>query len=305
MLHVVVLAAADQVDQLVATCENGAETIYHIVPLETAATALGAATSAPGGAAHVGEPMLLSLLGRHAPATHFPTGDAGNYYRLLQARLSLYASSAVVATAGVIWSVLNLASYALANDGAAAFRSETAHYRANYARSMSSMPPAADKTANMRAAVVIERTVVKQGPWPMAMMSMVSTALEGSPQIRILQLDWKAVVPGPASGPAAGGAPGTPALAAPTSSLALGIPKAPPQTLRLQAEVLSAPDDYRKVLGAMNAFAQRLAGMPKVSVEIVQLPFDIRPTVKLSGTVGAPVPGQEQNKFTLDITWNP
>ena len=68
---------------------------------------------------------------------------------------------------------------------------------------------------------------------------------------------------------------------------------------------MSAPDDYRKVLGEMNAFAQRLAGMPRMTVEIVQLPFDIRPNVKLSGTIGAPVANADQNKFTLDLTWNP
>ncbi|MBB3219647.1 hypothetical protein [Pseudoduganella umbonata] len=312
VLHVLVLAAADQVERLAAECTSTAETIYHIVPLDTAAAALHAGTAAPGAtrenapvAAHVAEPTLLAMVARNPPASHYPTGAAGNYYRLLQARLSLYASSAVLATAGVVWSVLNLASYTLAHGTAEAYRSEIAHYRANYDRSMSSMPPAADKTANMRAAVSIDRMVAKQGPWPVAMMRMVSGALEQSPQIRVVQLDWRANVPGAASGPAPGGTAATPALAAPTSSLALGIPKSPPQTLRLEAEVLSARNDYRRVLGEMNVFAQRLAGMPNMTVEIVQLPFDIRPTQKLSGTVGAPAAGQEQNKFTLDMTWTP
>jgi len=305
VLHVLVLAAADQVEHLAAECTDTAETIYQIVPLETAAAALHVDNAAAATAAHVAEPTLLAMLARNTPASHYPTGAAGNYYRLLQARLSLYASSAVLATAGVVWSVLNLASYTLAHGSAEALRSETAHYRANYDRSMSSMPPAADKTANMRAAVWIDRTVARQGPWPVAMMRMISGALEQSPQIRIVQLDWHANVPGAPSGPSPGAAAGTPALAAPTSSLALGIPKSPSQTLRLQAEVLTAGDDYRKVLGEMNAFAQRLAGMPSMTVEIVQLPFDIRPTQKLSGTVGAPAAGQEQNKFTLDMTWTP
>ncbi|WBR99813.1 hypothetical protein OU994_15905 [Pseudoduganella sp. SL102] len=311
VLHVLVLAAPDQVERLAAECTNTAETIYHIVPLDTAATALHVGGAAQGVAAHVAEPTLLAMLARNPPASHYPTGAAGNYYRLLQARLSLYASSAVLATAGVVWSILNLASYTLAHGSAEGFRSETAHYRANYDRSMSSMPPAADKTANMRAAVSIDRTVARQGPWPVAMMRMVSGALEQSPQVRISRLDWRADVPGAPRGPIVGGAggasgtAGTPALAAPTSSLALGIPKSPPQKLRVEAEVLSARNDYRKVLGEMNVFAQRLASIPNVTVEIVQLPFDIRPTQKLSGTVGAPAAGQEQNKFTLDLTWTP
>ncbi|WP_338761215.1 hypothetical protein [Massilia sp. METH4] len=305
VLHVVVLAPADQVGPLPADSENSPETIFHFVPLETAAAALGVHAAAGGAATHVAEPTLLAMLGRHAPASHYPTGDAGNYYRLLRIRLSLYASSAVLATASVVWSVLNLASFAIANENASALRSETAHYRANYARSMSNMPPAADKTVNMRAAVSIERTVARQGPWPAAMMRMVSTALERSPQIRIVQIDWRAEVPDAPNVRAHEGGAAGPALAAPVSSTALGIPKAPPQTLRLQAEVLAGPNDYRHVLGQMNAFAQRLAGMPNISVEIMDLPIDIRPTAKLSGKVGAPAGGQEQNKFTLDVKWKP
>jgi hypothetical protein len=256
-------------------------------------------------AMHVAEPLLLTMLGKNAPASHFPTGAAGNYYRLWRARLSLYASSAVLAVAGLAWTLVNLAGYTVAHGNTEGFRSETAHYRDNYQRSMSSMPPAVDKTANMRAAVQIDRTVARQGPWPLRMLGMVSTVLDKSPQIRITQLDWRARVPGAESSQSPGAAAGTPALVAPTSSLALGIPTAPVQTLRLQAEVMSAPDDYRKVLGEMNAFAQRLAGMPRMTVEIVQLPFDTRPNVKLSGTIGAPVANADQNKFTLDLTWNP
>jgi hypothetical protein len=313
VLHVLMLAEADRIEALARSCESGAETIYNIVPLETAAPALGVravpalragGSAAAADAAHVSEPLMLAMLARNSPASHYPTGAAGNYYRLWRVRLSLYASSAVVAFAGLAWTVANLAGYGSAHGNAEAFRSETAYYRDNYRRSMSSMPPAVAKTVNMRAAVQIDRMVAQQGPWPMQMMGMVSTALERSPRIRLTELDWHARVPGAESSQAPGAA-GSPALVAPTSSLALGIPKAPQQALRLQAEVISAPGDYRKVLGDMNAFAQQLAGMPRMSVEIVQLPLDIRPNVKLSGTVGAPTAAQEPNKFTLDLTWTP
>ncbi|QGZ42756.1 hypothetical protein IP92_04667 [Pseudoduganella flava] len=298
VLHVLVLADAERADELAARCQSGADTIYRVVPLDTVAPALGLKTT-PGAA----EDLLLAMLARHAPQSHYPTLVAGNYYKLWRARLSLYASSAVLAVAGLAWSVVNLAGYALAHGNAEALRSETAYYRANYRNSMSSMPSTGERTVNMRAAVSIDQMVARQGPWPLQMMGMVSSALEQSPEIRLTQLDWRAVIPGaPAQ---ATGTVGGPALVAPTSSLALGIPKSPPQTLRLQAEVVSGPEDYRKVLGDMNAFAQRLAAMPRTSVEIVQLPFDIRPNVKLSGTVGAPSGGQDRNKFTLDITWTP
>ncbi|TWI69458.1 hypothetical protein IP91_00526 [Pseudoduganella lurida] len=320
VLHVVVLADPELAAGLSAGVENGAETIYRIVSVDTVLPAPRAGrlfgiadqpaagpggTGATGGAvASATDTLMLSLLARQAPASHYPTGAAGNYYRLWRVRLSLFASSVVLAAAGVAWSVANVASHVIARDHAEALQSETRHYRASYNASMSSMPPTVDKTANMRAAVSIDRMVARQGPWPMQMVGMVSATLERSPQIRLIQLDWRAAVPGaPTVSP--GGAPGAAGLVAPTSSFALGIPTAPQQTLRLQAEVVSAPNDYRRVLGEMNAFAQRLAGMPRMSVEIVQLPFDIRPNVKLSGSVGTPTTNPDENKFTLDITWTP
>jgi hypothetical protein len=139
-------------------------------------------------------------------------------------------------------------------------------------------------------------------------MSMLSEALERSPQIRLTQLDWRANAPGVAPVTASSAFPGaatTPALVAPQSSMLIGIPKAPPQQVRLQAEVLVEQDDYRSVLLSMNRFAQELARTPGMLVEIEQLPFDVRPNVKLSGKAGAAAGLGERAKFTLNIRWTP
>jgi hypothetical protein len=75
--------------------------------------------------------------------------------------------------------------------------------------------------------------------------------------------------------------------------------------VRLQAEVLVERDDYRSVLLSMNHFAQELARTPGMVVEIEQLPFDIRPNVKLAGKAGSPTGLGERSKFTLNIRWTP
>ena len=85
----------------------------------------------------------------------------------------------------------------------------------------------------------------------------------------------------------------------------IGIPKAPAQQLRLQAEVLVEQDDYRSVLLSLNRFAQDLARNPGMLVESEQLPFDVRPSVKLSGKAGAPSGLGERAKFTLNVRWVP
>jgi len=207
-----------------------------------------------------------------------------------------------------LWAASNIAAYALARSHIQELRKEARGYTTAYQRSMSNMPPAVDKTANMKAAVLIAQMVARQGPWPQAAMAKLSEALERSPQIRLIQLDWRANAPGvqpvTASSPFSG-ATASPALVAPVSSLLIGIPKAPAQQVRLQAEVLVEQDDYRSVLLSMNRFAQELARTPGMLVEIEQLPFDVRPSVKLTGKAGAPAGLGERAKFTLNVRWTP
>lgn len=306
VLQVMVLAPDAEVDDLMARCTDTATTLYRIVPLGEAARALGTVRTADG-AAPTADVLLLHALAKNTPASHYPLADKDRYYRLWRMRLSLFASSAVLTVAGLAWTVANLAGYGIATGNTDALRSETAHYRSAYGASMANMPPALDRTVNMKAAVQIDRLVAQQGPWPTRMMALVSAALEQSPQIRITQLEWRASVPGAATTTTAiGTAAGAPAVVAPVSSLALGIPKAPPQTLRLQAEVLAGQQDYRAVLESMNAFARQLAATPRVTVEIAELPFDVRSNVKLSGSAGGTAAGgEDRNKFTLDLVWTP
>jgi hypothetical protein len=94
-------------------------------------------------------------------------------------------------------------------------------------------------------------------------------------------------------------------LVAPHSSLLIGIPKAPSQVLRLQAEVLAGENDYRQVLQGMSQFTQELMHHPRMQVTVEQLPFDVRPNVKLSGKAGNPDSVGERARFTLNLVWQP
>jgi hypothetical protein len=275
---------------------------WRVMPLEEAAARQKLAPSDDPDA------LFLGLAARLAPASHYPLGPRQRYYTFWRARQSLYASSAVMAACCLVWSTANVIGYTLARGHTAELRQETHGFSSAYRSSMSSMPPAVDKTANMRAAVQIAQMVARQGPWPQAVMAMLSEALERSPQIRLTQLDWRASAPGALPVSASSSFPGaatSPALVTPQSSMLIGIPKAPPQQVRLQAEVLVEQDDYRSVLLSMNRFAQELARTPGMLVEIEQLPFDIRPNVKLAGKAGTPPGLGERAKFTLNIRWAP
>ncbi|KQV59433.1 hypothetical protein [Duganella sp. Root336D2] len=275
---------------------------WRVMPLaEAAARQRLAASDNP-------DQLILGMAARTAPPSHYPLGVRQRYYSLWRARKSLYASSAVMAACCLLWTGANMIGYSLARSHTQALQRETHGFTTAYQGSMSSMPPAVDKTANMKAAVQIAQMVARQGPWPQAVMAVLSEALERSPQIRLTQLDWRANAPGVAPVTASSAFPGTatsPALVAPQSSMLIGIPKAPPQQVRLQAEVLVGQDDYRSVLLSMNRFAQELARTPGMTVEIEQLPFDVRPNVKLSGKAGSPTGLGERSKFTLNLRWAP
>lgn len=278
---------------------------WRVVPLQEAAARLRLT------AMDSADEVLLALMARSAPDSHYPLPGRQRFYSLWRTRRALYASSAVLAACCAVWSTANVVGHVLAHRHTGELKQEVHGYTRGYQASMSSMPPAVDRTANMKAAVHIAQMVARQGPWPQAMMAHLSEALERSPQIRLTQLDWRANAPGAVpvvagtamSGVA--GAAGNPALVAPPSSMLIGIPKAPPQQLRLQAEVLVEQDDYRSVLLSMNRFAQELARTPGMQVEVEQLPFDVRPNVRLAGKAGTPDGFGERAKFTLNVRWSP
>lgn len=302
-LHAVVISPAQNIESLSAACTDSADLFYHFEPIDAAAEKIG--MDQPPALA---DGLLLHWLGDEQPTSHYPLGEKGRYFRFWQTRIALYASSAVLAAAGLIWTTANLIHYTLSTSDSRQLTVETRSYESAYKKSMSDMPPLMDKTANMKAAVLIDQLIGRQGPWPLAMVTMVSEALEKSPQIRLTQIDWRANVPGarPMSATAMNPAAATSAaLVAPHSSLLIGIPKPPAQVLRLQAEVLAGENDYRNVLMAMSQLTQELMRHPRMQVQVEQLPFDVRPNVKLSGKAGAAGGMGEHARFTLSLVWQP
>jgi len=303
ILHAVVIAREEAISRLAAACADANDLYYHFESIEAAAGKLGM-DAAPA----LADGLLLHWLGGEQPNSQYPLGEKGRYFKFWQTRLALYASSAVLAAAGLIWTTANMIHMAVSQAHTRDLAVETQRYDRAYSQSMSSMPPSMDRTVNMKAAVTIDQMVARQGPWPQQMMNMISEALERSPQIRLTQIDWHANVPGvrPMTETALNPAAATsPALVAPMSSLLIGIPKAPPQVLRLQAEVLAEENDYRNVLMSMSQFTQELSRQPRLDVQVEQLPFDVRPNVRLSGKAGTSTGMGERAKFVLTLAWQP
>jgi hypothetical protein len=300
---VIVTPAADSA-ALDAQCEDGPETGFHFLTLESVAERTGlkhgdAATSDL--AARLADPLLLALLGKSHPPTHYTLGAWQRYFKLWRARVNLYAVSAVMAACCAVWTGVNLWQQSQDNSDSAQLSAEAAQFDQRYRATMAEIPPRVTTTANMRAAVSVERMLATQSATPLGMATVVSEALETVPQIRLLQLDWKVSLP--AAGALAPGQDET--QATPISSLVAGIPGRAPQILVLEAEIMAEQDDYRNAVESMNQFAQALARHQRITVEVEKPPVDTRSSVKLSGKAGTQVAAPGHAKFTLNLVWKP
>ncbi|NVM78538.1 hypothetical protein FHW83_004366 [Duganella sp. SG902] len=304
VLQTVVIAPAADTEALDQQCEDGAETEFRFLTLESVAARVGLKTAddeAAQLAAHMAEPLMLAFLARSKPDSHYTLGAWQRYFKLWRLRVNLYGVSAALAIVGAGVTGYNLWQLAQAESDSTQLKREAAQFDQRYRALMAEMPPRVTTTANMRAAVNVERMLATQSATPLGMATLVSRALEAAPQVRLVQMDWKVGVPA-ANAPAPGQEDNQ---AAPISSLVAGIPARAPQVLLVEAEILTPPDDYRAAVDSMNQFAQALARHPHLTVEIEKPPVDTRSSVKLAGKAGPQAGETGRAKFTLNLVWKP
>lgn len=288
VLQTAIIAPQHAIAALQALCEDSVEVAYQFITLDHAAARLQI-DPVPT----LADPLLLTLLARRPPASHYPLGTRRRFYQLWRSRVGLYGAAAASAIVALLWLGFNLWNgVALALDTTrlqAAARNDDSRYQAI----MATLPPSVAPARDMKSAVLLERFIRSQAPAPEALVGMLSQALERAPQVRLTGLAWQA-----GSGGNSGVKDGPVAL-----SLAAG------QSLRVEGEVMVSQDDYRAALGSIGALVQDLAAMPKVSVEVLETPLDLRPGVKLSGKVAGAAPSDaaagSQAKFVLNLTWRP
>nr|WP_229259401.1 hypothetical protein [Duganella aceris] len=302
VLQVALVAPASGHAMLEQQCEDGPETAFRFIALRHAETLAGLKTGDAAVAelaARLADPMLLALLARLAPASRYTLGKWQRYFHLWRTKVALYAGSATVAAACVVWVGVNLWQYYQANADSDRLSAESSLYTQRYRAVMAAMPPRVTSTANMRAAVNVERMLATQAPSPLDMMLVLSEALEQSPGIQLLQLDWKVSAGADSAAPVQGEV-----QSMPISSLMAGIPVKPPQALLLEAEIIADGDDYRTAVDTMNRFAMQLARNPHVTVAIERPPLDTRSSVKLSGKAGQSTV-ETRARFALNLSWKP
>ncbi|WP_233294790.1 hypothetical protein [Massilia antarctica] len=301
ILHVVVLAPPARVAALEERCEDDPELAFHFIDIDSACARLKL-----GGDVDTAEQLLLGLLGRDSPPSQYPPGAAGRFYQIWRARLALNCASAAIGLAGAIWLLAGV--WGGVRDGAQAARllAEAAQLDARYRAIMATLPPTPARSANMKAAVQLDRLLGATAPAPAPLVALVSRALERAPAIRLLALDWQVQQPALAQvGAAASLAPPAAGDAAdPIPASVVGLPSAPVQLLRIDGEIEVGPSDYRAILDSVNRFALDMAANRGAAVHIVEAPLDVRQSVKLSGKTDAG-DAAVKPRFVINVTWKP
>ncbi|WP_126073448.1 hypothetical protein HF313_15340 [Massilia atriviolacea] len=302
-LHVVVLAPAERVAALERRCEDDPELAFHFIDIDSACARLKLAADQPSA-----EQLLLGLLGRDAPASQYPPGAAGRFYRIWRARLALNCASAAIALTGALWLLGSVWSGVRDGQEATRLLAEGAQLDARYRAIMATLPPTAARSANMKAAVRLDGLLAASAPAPAPLMALVSRSLERAPAIRLLALDWRVRQPAQAQPGMDAGAltPGAgDGAAEPIPASVAGLPGAPAQVLRIDGEVEFGPSDYRAIVDSVNQFARDMAANRGVAVHIVEAPVDVRQSVKLSGKTDSGDAASVKPRFAINVTWTP
>ena len=223
------------------------------------------------------ETIYLRWMAEKPPLANLAPAAITAGYRQFQRQAALYAASAVVGAAGVVWTAYNLWHiHDLTQQTEDAAR-RTAAAQLQYKEITRTFPAAPTTSDNLIKAVDVYRQVVKSVRSPQPFLQIVSRAVEPSPEIFLQEIAWHYGTERPdAAGTTAAARTVKPAAAPPAEGLR--------QSGTLSGEIRPFQGDFRAAIASINRVAERLAQDPAVAdVKVIKLPLNVNPELALSG----------------------
>ena len=228
--------------------------------------------------------LHLHLLGEQAPILNLAPSHLTRTFQRFAAGRWVYAASVAAFFAAAVWSGINVFQAMGINQNAQATRQQTQEYQARYQQVTAQFPDAPTSPDNLRRTVEIADQIRAKLRSPEAMFSVISHALDVSPEIDLQRLEWHYgdIVSNK-----------NPALeAAPDVLLQRGI---------LYGEVTRFGGDYRSAMNSINNFLQLIAQDDAVGeVKVLKLPLDVRSSSGLNGSTTG-TPGKETAQFEVAV----
>lgn len=222
--------------------------------------------------------IYLRLLASHTPANNLAPVTVTAGYRLYRLRRQIFATSAAIAAAGLAAGGFLFAQYLSVSGETRDMAQRTALVNAEYQAATRQFPDAPTTADNLKKGTELADKLLASGHTPEQFMTVVSRALEASPEISLVEVGWQYR---PAEFEAAGG--GAPAAAERAAQPGGGAgPRL--QSGLVAGQIRDFKGDFRSAIASINTLAERLRKDPAVeTVRIAQLPLNASSTLALAG----------------------
>jgi hypothetical protein len=235
--------------------------------------------------------LHLYLLGEQAPTLNLAPAYLTRTYQRFAAGRWVYAASGATLIGAVAWSGVSVYRAMDIDQNTLATQRQTRDYQAKYQQVTAQFPDAPTTADNLRHTVEIAEQIRAGLRTPDKMFSIVSRALDASPDIQLQRIEWHY------GDLLASKSDMKPAQASPTE------PGQAIQSGVVFGEITRFDGDYRAAMNVINNFAQRIAQDDAVAeVKALKLPLDIRSESGLSGSTAA-VPGKETAQFEIAVVF--
>lgn len=228
--------------------------------------------------------LHLYALGLQPPPVSLAPPELTHGFRYYQARRAIYGLSLAVLLAAVAWGGMNFYRQLATLDDISITESGIRRHEAMYQEIARQFPIAPTSAENLKSAVETAKALQRESRDPERLMSIVSHALDASPDIALTQLTWKH----DAAHASHEDESNKTGRATPVPGQPAAAPASPPESGEagyIEGEVAPFYGDYRSAIASIQSFAARLRQEKAVlEVSIQHLPLDIDPSSSLSGS---------------------
>jgi len=186
---------------------------------------------------------------------------------------AIYAASAAVLAIGVLWSLVNAVLIVRADGEVTRLTQQTRNFQTQYQAVTQRFPESPASSELLRDSVEAAKQMDSLRRTPRALMLVLGSVLNGSPDIGLNRVEW------------IHGNPDTAETGLQAVDLAPHLVNGIGQFGVIGAEVLSYKGDHQAALRNIRAFTQRLAADERVArVDVIRLPLDLDPNAGLNGS---------------------
>ncbi len=254
---------------------------HHVIDIDEAARKVGLRGTAGD---RFCDRLFVHLLARRPPANQYAPRSQTRYFGMHQLRRGLIAASVFLLMGGLAWSAATFVDGLGAIEDMNSARKQAAFYRSRYESARARLPATPTESRNMKRVVETVDMLGKFRTSPVPMMQILSSALEGFPEVQLDEIRWRASTDPAASVAELAQTPVVSRSVEPTAPEALALY----QVATVRARISPFSGNYREALGTVRRFADRLRALPGVeAVQVESMPLDIGPEASLSGDVRA------------------